>query len=178
MHPFFLPINNIMANTFNIQDLSLLSPNKFQLVIHKFGETAFWATDVKLPDIEIGVTKQNTSTNLNWWQPGDKIVFEDLSLNVIIDENMIAYRKLKEWMDEITRSDNFPASFSDLTVIILTNNSNQNITFKFKDAFPWRVSSPLLSTEISEDSPLVSSVVFKFTSFDILPSIGTIDSTT
>lgn len=156
----------------NIQDVSLLSPNKYQVVINAFGEVGFWATTVKIPDITMGVTYLKTNTNLNWTQPGDKLEFEPLFVTFPIDENMIAWRKLKEWMKEITENEDVTSRFSDMSIIILTNNSNPNLRFVFKDAFPCRISSPTMTADEGEDQPLFCTVQFNFVTFDILPDIG------
>ena len=71
---------------------------------------------------------------------GDHLVFEDLSLDFIVDEDLKNYIEIFDWLKAIGFPDNFgqynsqeEELKSDVNIVIHTNKSNPNYTINFKD---------------------------------------------
>ena len=103
-----------MAETNNlfkkqIQNRNFLSPLGYKLVLTRAPKVAFFANSANIPGIELGTTEQP-----NYLRkipvPGDMMVFEDLTLRFMIDENLENYMELQNWM----RGLGFPESLNEI----------------------------------------------------------------
>ena len=166
-------ILNMGESGWDITQFSLLNPNKFKVVINLFQDTAFWAQSVEIPSITMGANKMNTSTSLKWWVPGDTIEYDDLHIEFMVDRDLLAYRILKQWQENCVNSQQPSAALlSDMQIVFLTNNSNANISFSFKNAFPQLLSGIKMGTKETADAPLTVDVTFKFTNFVLSPLVA------
>jgi hypothetical protein len=61
------------------------------------------------------------------------------------------------------------AVFSDISVFTNTGHRNANIEYHFKDAYPFMVSAPRLSTTNPDQPTVTASVQFTYELFDVKP---------
>jgi len=148
----------------NVTNYNNLSPNKFKIVIDRFPGVNFFAQRVMVPDVSIGQTPIHTNRAVDYNVVGDKIVFADLIVSFLIDEDLKSYGEILNWIYKAGDSE-LDAPFCDLKIIALTNNSNSNRQFKFCNAFPHTLGSVLFDSTVSEDQPLSMDVMFKFSHF-------------
>lgn len=155
--------SQIPANT------DLLSPNRFQVVIAKYPNVTYFAQRVPIPSVNLGTTHQFTNQEVDIKLPGDKIEYDDLLISFIIDEDVASFAEILRWIQDAAGSELSPQDLmTDLSIVILTNNSNKNKTFKFYNAFPYSISNIMLDVTVSEDQPLTADVMFKYTHFTIV----------
>lgn len=150
----------------DITNFSLLSPNKFRVVLSIFPDIAFWAQAVTLPTITITNNRVGTNKQYVMKTPGDTVEYDDLIIRFLIDEDIKGYKILKQWQEDMAGSEIPNKRFSDLQIQLLTNNSNINHTFKFKDTWPTMLGSVFLDTTQGEDA-LTSDVNFAYSTFTI-----------
>lgn len=155
----------------DIPNLSALSPNKFKVIISLFPEVEFFAQKVELPGSNIEANTMSTNSNLKWKQPGDTLEFDPLKISFLVDEDMLGYRKILEWQKEITTTENKKSRFSDISIMILTNNSNKNLEVKCYNTFPMSIDGPIFGTDMDEDTPIQAVVSFALTDFEIVPGV-------
>jgi hypothetical protein len=151
-----------------IPNLSLFSPNKFRVVIQKFPGLNFFAQKITMPAVTLGQTKVTTNKYLDFYIPGDKTVFDDLQISFLLDEDLVAYSQIKEWMVDASRTELLDEKFSDLQIVALTNNSNQNLRIHFQSTFPYYISPVPMDTTRDEQIPITIDVFFKYAEFNIL----------
>lgn len=153
-----------MTSTIN---RNLLSPNKFKIVIEKFPEVEFFTQRFPLPSVSIGKVQLYTNQNNDIPFPGDKLQYDDMVINLLMDEDMKAYQKIYDWMNTITEKDRATKAemFSDITVYSLTNQSNKNRTLLFRNCFPWSLGAPQMDVSASEDQPVTFDVTFTYNDF-------------
>jgi hypothetical protein len=164
---------NLAGLGWNVTQFSLLNPNKFKVVINLFRDTAFWAQGVNMPGIVMGANKMSTSRSIDFWTPGDKIEYEDLHISLMVDRDMLAVRLLKEWQENIVNSQvKRQELYSDMTVVLLDNNLNENLLLKFTNTFPYSLSGIKMGAEETPDAPLTIDVVFKFMNYTINPLVS------
>lgn len=163
-------MTDLNAPPLDIKNFSQLSPNKFKVAISLFPDTSFWTQRVVLPTINLGVNRMATNKSIIWWNPGDTLEYDDLIISFAVDEDMVAYRILKQWQEDMVNFEIPKKRFSDLQIILLTNNSNKNLSFKFKDTFPYLISGVMMDTSQAEDTPLTVDVNFKMSHFEIDPT--------
>lgn len=149
-----------------IKNTSLLSPNKFIITINKFPDIAFWAQSVTLPTVTITNNRLGTNKQYVMKTPGDTMEYDDLIIRFLVDEDLKGYKVIKQWQEEMTGSEIPEERFSDLTVSILTNNSNINHILKFKDSWPVLLGSLFLDVTQGEDA-VSTDVTFSYSTFTI-----------
>lgn len=154
-----------------ITNFSQLSPNKFKVAISLFPQTTFWAQRIVLPTITQGANRMGTNKSIVWWDPGDTLEYDDLIVSFMVDEDMLGYRILKKWQEDMVNGEIPEKRFSDLQIILLTNNSNKNLSFKFRNTWPYLITGIMLDTGQAEDAPLTIDVNFKISNFDIDPQV-------
>ena len=99
--------NNLFKR--QIQNRNFLSPLGYKFVLNRAPKVAFFANSANIPGIELGTTEQP-----NYLRkipvPGDIMVFDDLTLRFMIDENLENYMEIQNWM----RGLGFPESLREI----------------------------------------------------------------
>jgi len=114
---------------------------------------------------------------------GDKMTFEPLLINFIVNEDLKNYREILEWMKGIykpetteqykalinkdplkTRRQNL---YSDAQLFILTNKMNPLIKVTFYDAYPIALSPLTFDASISDITPLSTDCTLNYTYYSI-----------
>lgn len=153
-----------------------LSAVEFKLVIDRLPNVEFFVQKANVPGISSGFAIVNTPFK-NIYEPGDKIEFDDFTIDVIVDENMSAYIETWSWLASLTRSEGFDVYdklrasdegiYSDATLFIMSNGKNPNIRIKFKDMFPTSVGEVALDTTAADIDPPTATLTFKYLSYEI-----------
>ena len=152
---------------------NLFSPQKFIVVSGRFPNVEFFAQRVKIPAVSSGNVRINTSAAVDFFQVGDKLEFEELPIDFLLDEDLTTYSEIYNWLIDCVKNPQPDFNpFSDLSVICLTNNQNKNKTYTFHNAFPYFISDIDMSATESEDNPIIMHVGFKYSHFS-LDNIGT-----
>ena len=134
--------------------LNYLKPNGFRFQIHALPNVSFFCSSANIPDMTLGTATVPTPL-IDLHEPGEKIVFGELSIRFLIQENMQNFKEIYDWLvglgfpedheqyadfdasrKVITKNKNFNGNFSDATLFILDSNSNPNISILFQDAYP------------------------------------------
>lgn len=151
----------------NPDNINSLSPVSFKLVLQKFPNLEFFATGVSVPAITTGVTTASLSQrNMNIY--GDKLTFEDLSVKLIVDEDMQSYKEIFDWMNSSVMDENvLENQLCDITLVVMTSHNNENRTFKFRNAFPTSIGGLEFDAGASEVSYITVDVVFSFSDMTI-----------
>jgi len=165
--------------TFSIppSNRSFLSNNKFEFVLKRIPNFAFFVQSVNLPSL----TLQSTSINTPFTAvslPGNQIVFNQLSLTFIVDEDMQSWYELYNWIYQLGNPNSFDKTgtltgepgmedntYSDATLFIKTNSNNPNMQIQFYDVYPTELGEMTFSSTEGQEF-ITSSVVFNYTSYD------------
>jgi len=157
---------------------NFLSPVEFQLVLNRLPNVEFFIQSANIPGISSsGTERPSPFKTIN--EPSDKVTYDDFTVGVLCDEDMVAYREVSDWLVALTYPDNFqqyanltPApdgagKKSDGSLVVLNSNKNANVTIKFTDLFPVSVSGLQLSTSESDLTPPVFEITFKYSNYTI-----------
>jgi hypothetical protein len=167
---------------------NFLSPVEFRLVFNRLPNTEFYVQQVNLPGINSGYAERPTPFK-NIYTPGDKLIFDDLNITLVADENLQSWRECWDWLTAVTRSAGFTGytglgapqvgdassksnsagtgAMSDATLLIMNSNKNPNIKIIFTDCFPITVGPIQLNTSDSDVVPPTFDVTFKYSSYTI-----------
>jgi len=172
-------------------NLNFLTPSQFVFTLQRLEGASFTCQTANIPNISITPTMQMTRVK-DTPVPGDTITFGDLLITFLVDEDMVNYKALQDWMVKITadidtedynryiRSQpNMPtsntaslppiaATMTDATMTITDSNNNANIEIRFKDLFP--TSLEALQFDITDTSMpyLTASASFAFSYYEIV----------
>lgn len=174
-----------------IENRNFLSPTGFKLSIKRCPKVAFFCNEANIPKIELGIATQPTYLK-DLDTPGDKIVFSDLNLRFMVDEDLKNYMEIQNWIRGLGYPENLEqyanlekqmsygerytqtASnvYSDGTLQILNSNSVANFQIIFKDLFPFSLSTLLFDAKLTDIQYLAADVSFKYTIYDIVSLSG------
>ena len=176
-----------------ISNRNYLSPVGFKLVISKIPKVDFLCQAANIPAISMGTAVQPTYLK-DIPVPGDKVVYDDLTVRFIIDENMENYLSLNSWIvglgqpeslaqyrqledigpKQIQRGNTDPRyiEFSDATLQILSSNFKPNININFTDIFPVSVTTLEFDASQRDYSYFTCEATFKYTLYTISDKNG------
>jgi len=177
-----------MANAFakQIQNRNFLSPVGFRFTLSKDPQVAFFCNSARIPEITLSLVQQPTYLK-DIDVPGGKLQYGDLSLRFLVDEDMVNYMLIHNWLtglgfpetteqyaNLITNNDDIKdplKSFSDGSLYILDSNYNTNAIVKFKDLFPVSLTSLEFDSTQTDIQYFTAEVSFKYTIYNIDTSV-------
>jgi hypothetical protein len=176
-------MTNIFAN--QISNRNFLSPVGFKFTLAKEPKVSFFCTGSKIPEITLQTETQNTYLK-NLDIPGDILTYEDLNLRFLVDEDLVNYMAIHNWLtglgfpesaqdyrdlltnqDDLTQPLDPKRAFSDGSLYILDSNYNTNAIVKFKDLFPVSLTSLNFDSTQTDIQYFTADVTFKYTIYDI-----------
>lgn len=167
------------SNTFDC-GTNYLQPSGFKVVINRreFPNLQFYAQsiahpDASLPPSEIGFPRASVPF------VGDTVDFGQLSMEVLLDEDMNSYRELYNWMISAVNEKHILAtqslgsgevdytapSYHDITVAVLSSHNNVNRQFRYLNGFPISIGNIQMNATTAEQY-LSFPVTFRFDYFE------------
>ena len=178
-----------------IANRNYMSPLGFKLILTKTPKVDFLCQSANIPQISMGTAVQPSYLK-DIAVPGDKVLYDDLSVRFLVDEKMENYLSIYKWMTglgypenvgqfrQLRKDDirtNASASddgdpryfeFSDATLQILSSNYRPSVLVNFKDAFPVSLSTLEFDVSQRDYNFFTASVTFKYTIFNITAPNG------
>jgi len=170
-----------------IQNRNFLSPVGFNFTLAKEPKVSFFCNSARIPEITLSLVQQPSYLK-DIDVPGDKLQYGDLSLRFLVDEDMMNYMVVHNWLtglgfpettgqykELITNDDGLQDSkraFSDGSLYILDSNYNTNSIVKFKDLFPVSLTSLEFDSTQTDIQYFTAEVSFKYTIYNILSETG------
>lgn len=152
-----------MVNT-NIEQSSAQS-NRWFATIAGMPEVECKLTDFTLPMISAGTSDLGGPGNTRYEIPGDRISFDELQLNFLVDKKYYNYRLIYDWLMSSTQ--NVTAIYKDIHVHLLDNQGNpQGVVFQYEDCWPIMMAPIMLDAE-GNVNDIVMGLTLKFTNFTI-----------
>ena len=183
-----------------IANRNYMSPLGFKLILTKTPKVDFLCQSANIPQISLGTAIQPSYLK-DIPVPGDKVLYDDLTVRFLVDEKMENYLAIYKWItglgypeslgqfkqlktDDIRT--NASASdegdpryfeFSDATLQILNSNYKSSVLVNFKDVFPIALSTLDFDVTTRDYAYFTAEVTFKYTIFNITdPSGNRIDN--
>ena len=176
-----------MASAFanQIQNRNFLSPVGFKFTLAKEPKVNFFCNSARIPEITLSVLQQPTYLK-DLDIPGGKLQYGDLNLRFLVDEDLVNYMAIHNWLtglgfpettqdyrdlltneDDITQPLDPKRAFSDGSLYILDSNYNTNAIVKFKDLFPIALTSLEFDSTQTDIQYFTAEVSFKYTVYNI-----------
>ena len=175
-----------ISSSRQIENRNFLSPNGFRFALRRCPQTAFFCNQANIPDLTFGVATQATYLK-DIPVPGDKIEFGDLNLRFLVDEDLVNYMEIQNWIrglgypetlqefDELEREAVLPSNYgrvgdniySDGTLQILSSNLVAKFNVNFKDMFPYSLSTITFDATDTDIEYFTADVSFKYTIYNL-----------
>jgi len=178
-----------MATAFDkqINNRNFLSPIGFRFTLSKEPKVAFFSNSARIPDITLGTAIQpNYLKDID--VPGDKLTYGDFNLKFLVDENLVNYMAIHNWLTGLgypESTDQFKSltrnsegnrelleQFSDGSLHIMNSNYRDVAVVKFEDLFPVSLSSLEFEASDIDVNYFTAEVSFKYTIYSILGTDG------
>jgi hypothetical protein len=178
-----------MASIFDgqIGNRNFLSPIGFKFTIAKNSKISFFSNSARIPEITLGTAIQPSYLKM-LDTPGEIIQYGDFTLKFLVDENMENYMAIHNWIaglgfpetakqfEDLTTNDeglrDLKNQYSDGSLRILNSNYNDIAVVKFKDLFPYTLSSLEFEATDTDYNYFTAEASFKYTVYNILGTNG------
>jgi hypothetical protein len=167
--------NNLTSN------INLFQPTGFSVIIDRqnYANMTFFVQSINHPGADLPPVEVPFRTVQNVPFPGSALQYGELTMNILIDEDMKSYTEMYDWIlrlkDEgLVQRDNFGGvssstpSYADITVIARNSSNNKTKTFKYTDCLPTRLGDIQFEAQNQSVEFLTYSASFRFTKFDIV----------
>jgi hypothetical protein len=155
----------------------LTNPALFKLTFDRLPNVVYTSQQVALPGVTMGERIQPTPT-LDIRRPGDKLTFEPLNLNFLVQEDLGNYIEIFNWMTGLGNpqtTDQYKSflaaqdnkKYSDAILTILTNKYNPLAKVKFVDCWPVSISPLNYDTTVTVATPIVATVTINYSYYTI-----------
>jgi hypothetical protein len=164
---------------------NFLAPNKFQLNFARTPNLQYFCQTITLPGI---ATSEIAITNpfVELYSPGEKAVYDQLNVTFMVDEGMLAWLEIHDWLRALT----FPTDFEEYTqlgklnkftttanaktpqyadgsITILSASNRPYFKFNFVNLFPIAIGGFMLSSTDTPETVITSDATFRFTYYDV-----------
>lgn len=163
---------------------NLLSPTGFRFILSRTPALNYFTYSVPIPSVTLGeIDIGNPLIRLPL--PGDKLVYEPLSIRFRVDEDMTNYLEIHNWLVSLGHPQSLSQTayrgpgnntgvmnkggdlYSDGTLLILTSNQNPNLQISFKRMFPTSLSELVFDAALTDIEYLEATVTFRYLLFTI-----------
>lgn len=153
------------------RNLNYLAPAGFRLTLDKlkYPNVEYTVQTVILPDLSLPPAPVQSPMR-RFGLPGDKIEYGQFELSFLVDEDMLNYREIHDWiLEEIRVKDSKENKKTrDLTLSILSSHNNVTNQIQFVDAYPTTLSSLPFDITITDIQYLTSVVTFEYSYYKLL----------
>ncbi len=141
-----------------------LSNVKFKFQIGRTPNVNYWMQSVILPSMQLeGSIMPGMRRDVPI--PGQKVEFENLIVNFIVDQNLENYFEVYQWFQQIQTADNINQMVSDCSLHFLDGGNRVERTIDFVGAYPLLMTELSLNSDDSDTVPVTCSVTFNYQYF-------------
>jgi hypothetical protein len=169
-----------------IDNRNFLAPTGFKFSLKRSPGVAFFCNQANIPSLDLGIASQPSYLK-DIDVPGDKIQFGDLTLRFLVDEDLVNYMEIQNWIrglgypetlqefDKLEKEAVLPGNFgrtgdniySDGTLQILSSNLVAKFNVNFKDMFPYSLSTITFDATDTDIEYFTADVSFKYTIYNL-----------
>ena len=160
---------------------NMLSPTGFRFVLNRTPNINYFTYSAPIPTLSLGDFEQQTPF-VALPYPGDKLRFEPLSLRFRVDEDLVNYMEIHNWLISLGYPESFDQNafksgraisfknndvYSDGSLIVMSSNQNPNLNIKFEDMFPVSLSELTFDASLDDIQYLEATVTFRYKLYTI-----------
>lgn len=148
------------------ENKNFLQPTGFRVIIERenYGNLEFFAQSVNHPGASVSAVEIPVPRVQGLPMPGDTISYGELSLNLILDEDLTAYKEVQKWLEDSVYN-KVDGIHHDITVIVLTSHNNFCAQIKYKNCIPTQLGAIELTSTTGDVTYINFDTTFRFTEF-------------
>ncbi len=149
--------------------INYLNPTAFVLQLDTvvYPTAEFNVQTMILPDI--GVTGAHLATpSRNIAIAADKIEYGPFECSFLVDENLVNYKEIYDWLYNQVDVNNSSSNVRDITLNIMSSANNVTKQIRFIDAYPTVLSSLPFDITTTDVEYLTAVVSFNYSYFEIV----------
>lgn len=167
------------------ENFNYLQPTSFKLTIDRrnYPNLEFFCQNVTHPGMIMSSVEVPYQKVSGVPFPGDKLTFNELSCNIILDENLKGYSEMFDWMRRLLdnnlngvpsrtqRRGNAmvnPPTYADITLSILSSHNNLTKQVRYIDCVPTSLGDIVFESTASGTEFIVFSSSFRFNYFELV----------
>lgn len=171
------------SNTSQLTTTNFLQPNGFRMVVNRknFPNLEFFCQSFTHPDVGVNAAEQAYKRISSIPFSGDKFTYGELSVQVILDEELNSYEEMYNWMERIVETNekstltnqrtgvdysSSPPTYSDITLTILNSTNNLSREIRYIDCIPTSLGSINFET-LTGDNFITYPVSFRYSYFEL-----------
>jgi hypothetical protein len=167
-------------------NINPLQSNGFMFSILKLPEVSYFCQTANIPGISAPSAQFETPLTQSPI-PGEKVVFGEMSISFMIDEEMSNYMAIHDWIIGLTypadsvqyqqfiskrtnevNTSELTAGYSDAVLQVLNSSNNVARTVQFVDVFPVQLGSVELQSTTDGTNYLVANATFEYTYYSFV----------
>tara|TARA_A100001234_G_scaffold213619_1_gene216400 strand:- start:1097 stop:1600 length:504 start_codon:yes stop_codon:yes gene_type:complete len=164
-----------------------MSPIGFKLTLSTKEKVDFLSNSANVPGISLGTALQGTTFRI-LDVPGDEVMYEDFTINFLVDEDLKNYMIIHNWITGLGIPENFKQykdlttnedgqkdemlQYCDGTLHILNSNFRDMARVKFADLFPVSLTSLQFNATENDVNYFTAEASFKYTIYNITDPTG------
>jgi hypothetical protein len=132
-----------------------------------------YIVSTNVPGMQLGLVSHGTNIR-SIERPGDSVIFNDLSIEFLISEDMNSWFTIYNWLNDLRNFNDhgFDNSIvTDCTLIFLTNKANTNKGIVFKNIFPYNLSDFQMDLQETDMVGIRAEATFKYQSYEFLEQV-------
>ena len=149
-----------------------LQSNKWSFTLANSPHTVYFCQSIVLPGVSVGEAMVPTPFS-DTYRHGDKMVFESLTLTVLIDEDMRTWEEIFNWMKGLSYPNDFreyqeqkkKGLYTDAVLEPHTNNHTSNFRIHFRECFPTSIGPVTFSYTDDPNLVLSTDVTIRYDTF-------------
>jgi hypothetical protein len=151
-----------------LSNRNLLTPVGFKLELELFRGVDFFCQRANLPGIDMPSTEVPTRFRNYPIIPGGGVSYDDLSLSFLVDEELINYKSIHDWITKngvANEHSDVEEQYSNAQLHILTSNFNTNHIIDYERIFPISLTPLEFDAGVEDPEYFTAQVVFKYTKY-------------
>lgn len=160
-------------------NINYLQPTSFKLVLDRknYPNLEFFCQTITHPGMLISGVEVPYQKITGVPFPGDKLTFNELSANIILDEDMKGYDEMYQWIrrlldnnlkNPVDRTSEVPPHYSDITLMILSSHNNTTKKVRYYDCIPTSLGDIQFESTADGGTFITFSVSFRFAYFELV----------
>lgn len=171
---YWTPGDLFATNPSQPANTNFLTNNKFQFKLSRCPTVTYFCQRANIPSLAFGTSIQSNPSGIPIRRPGTAFNYEDLQVGFIVDEDLVNWLEIHEWMRSLGVSYEYPHETIDepqkvATGHLLITNSNYKpiILVNFRNIYPVFLSGIDFDSALPDTDAVIATATFSYTHYEI-----------
>lgn len=168
-----LPGDLLMENDFQPTNRNKLTTNRFIFMMTRTPYMTYFCQRVNLPSLGFGTSIQSNPTAIEIKRPGTRLVYEDLQVGFIVDEEMKNWLEIHNWMKNISTYDTVQdylreqQKTASALLYVMSSTYKPLLSIYFHDIYPVFLTSLDFDSTSPDSENISATATFSYTYYEI-----------